>query len=195
MNDQQAGWLLLAGPVLGLIPVAHPALLRIWSMPRDTFLITVANHRRAWSWLNAGFGLASITTTAGLFALTQSQAFGNTALLACAAGYAIGATLWSAVLAIRNRTTPLLADLRTDSVPGQLLEAATTALFQAFALITASSLAGLGAVLLVSGAATAWAALVTLLTGVVAIAWLLRTGDIIPAVLYVPTMLLGATLL
>ena len=116
---------------------------------------------------------------------------------ACATSYGIGAILWCATLAVRNRTTPLLADLGTgvvDSVPGQLLQAANAGLFQAFALITAASLAGLGAVMAVTDAAPAWVALVNALTGASAIVWLLRTGDIIPAVLYVPTALLGATL-
>ena len=49
MNSPQAvaGLLLVAGPILGLIPVAHPALRRIWSMPRDAFVTTVAAHRVA----------------------------------------------------------------------------------------------------------------------------------------------------
>jgi hypothetical protein len=63
-----AGVLLVAGPILGLIPVAHPALLRIWSMPQDAFVTTVAAHRVAWAWLNAGVALASIATSAGLLA-------------------------------------------------------------------------------------------------------------------------------
>ena len=43
-------------------------------------------------------------------------------------------------------------------------------------------------------AAPAWTAAVLLLTGVAAAGWLLRTGDVIPAMLYLPTMLLGWTL-
>jgi hypothetical protein len=202
MSDPQtvAGWLLVAGPVLGLIPVAHPALLRIWSMPREVFVTTVAANRVAWAWLNAGFMLASVATTGGLLALAGSVADRATsaALLACTAGYGIGAALWCAVLAIRTRTTPLLADLGAgglDRPEARLLEAVTTALFQAFVLITGVSLAGLGAVLLLTGPSPAWAAAALLLTGSAATVWLLRTGDVIPAVLYLPTALLGITLL
>jgi hypothetical protein len=56
-------------------------------------------------------------------------------------------------------------------------------------------LAGLGAVLLMTGPAPAWVAAALLLTGATATAWLLRTGDLIPAVLYLPTALLGITML
>jgi hypothetical protein len=201
MNDPQAvaGLLLVAGPMLGLIPVAHPALLRIWSMPQDAFVATVAAHRVAWAWLNAGFTLASIATAAGLLALagTMPDRATAAALLACTAGYGIGAVLWCAVLAIRTRSTPLLADLGAGELhlpQVRLLEAATTALFQAFVLITAVSLAALGSVLM-TGPNPAWVAAALLLTGTAATAWLLRTGDLIPAVLYLPTALLGFTML
>ena len=202
MNDPQAvaGWLLVAGPVLGLIRVAQPALLRIWSMPRDAFVATVAAHRVAWAWLNAGFTLASVATAAGLLALagTWPDRATSAALLACTASYGIGAVLWCAVLAIRTGTTPLLADLGTgelDRPQARLLDAVITALFQAFVLITAVSLVGLGAVLLMTGRNPAWVAAVLVLTGTTATAWLLRTGDVIPAVLYLPTVLLGITML
>ncbi len=202
MTDPQAvaGWLLVGGPVLGLIPAAHPALVPIWSMPRDAFVSTVATHRVAWAWLNAGFTLASIATTAGLLALVGSLTDEATSAgaLACATGYGVGAVLWCVVLAIRTRTTPLLGDLGAgalESPAARILDAATTALFQAFALITAVSLAGLAAVLLMTNSSPAWSAAALLLTGVGAAAWLLRTGDLIPALLYVPTVLLGITLL
>jgi hypothetical protein len=202
MNDPQAvaASLLVAGPILGLIPVAHPALLRIWSMPRDAFVATVAAHRVAWAWLNGGFTLASIATAAGLLALsgTMPDPATSAALLACTAGYGIGAVLWCAVLAIRTRSTPLLADLGADELDllqTRLLDAAITALFHAFVLITAMSLAALGSVLLMTGPAPAWIAAALLLTGTAATAWLLRTGDLVPAVLYLPTALLGITML
>jgi hypothetical protein len=202
MNDPQAvaALLLVAGPILGLIPVAHPALLQIWSMPRDAFAATVAAHRVAWAWLNAGFTVASIATAAGLLARAGSMPDRATsaALLACTVGYGIGAALWCAVLAIRTHSTPLLADLGADELDlpqARLLDAAITALFQAFVLITAMSLAALGSVLLMTGPTPAWVAAALLLTGTAASAWLLRTGDLIPAVLYLPTALLGITML
>lgn len=200
MNDPEAiaGGLLLAGPVLGLIPVAHPALIRIWSLPRAAFVAAVADHRGAWAWLNSGFAVASIATTAGLLVMAGAEPdrVAAAALLACAVAYNVGAVLWCAVLAVRTRTTPLLADLgELDRHPARLLEAATTALFQAFVLITAVALVGLGAAALLTNGTPGWVAAALLLTGAAAAAWLLRTGDVIPAVLYVPTALLGVTLL
>lgn len=35
------GWLLVAGPVAGMVPVGHPALVPVWSMPRERFVATV----------------------------------------------------------------------------------------------------------------------------------------------------------
>lgn len=207
MSDPEviAGWLLLAGPVLGLIPVAHPALISIWSMPREAFVAAVSDHRVAWAWLNGGFALASIATTAGLLVVAGVEPDPGAAavLLACAVGYAVGAVLWCAVLAIRTRTTPLLAPEHdvdsgageTDRTAARLLEAATTGLFHAFVVITACALVGLSAVLLLTDASPVWVAATLLLTGTAVAIWLLRTGDVIPAVVYVPTALLGVTLL
>ena len=41
-----AAWLLISGPVVGLVPVAHPALVPIWSMPREAFVATVVDALR-----------------------------------------------------------------------------------------------------------------------------------------------------
>jgi len=68
-------------------------------------------------------------------------------------------------------------------------------LFRAFVLMTAVSLVGLGAVLLVTGPSPAWVDAALVLTGTAATVWLLRTGDLIPAALYLPTAMLGITLL
>lgn len=195
-----AGWLLAAGPVVGLIPVAHPALIRIWSMPRDAFVATVAAHRTAWVWLNAGFVLATIATTGGIvgLALAMPSELGTAAVLTCAAAYGIGGGLWCAVLAMRARTTPLLADLGGDSVGSRevaLLDAATGGLFQGFVLITGVALSALGLTLLLAGVVASAVAVVVLLFGAAGIAWLLVSGDVIPAVLYLPTMVLGVAVL
>lgn len=195
-----AGWLLVAGPVLGLIPVAHPALVPIWSMPRDAFVPTVAAHRVAWAWLNSGFALATILTTGGMaaLALTVSSRSASAAVVACAIAYGMGGVLWAAVLAIRTRTTPLLADLGGDVLTSRevaILDAATGGLFQAFVLITSAALAALGLTLLLSGTVAVLVAVVLMLSGAVGIAWLLVAGDVIPAALYVPTLLVGVDLL
>ena len=133
LHDAQnvAAWLLLAGPLLGLIPVGYPSLLSIWSLPRDAFAAVVGAHRAAWTALNAGFVLASATTTAGLLAFVLAVPNGATSawVLAGTAGYAIGAVLWCVVLAVRSRTAVLMADLdpgALDSPQVRILEEALT---------------------------------------------------------------------
>jgi hypothetical protein len=195
-----AGWLLAAGPVVGLIPVAHPALVPIWSMPREAFVATVGAHRTAWLWLNAGFALATVLTTGGIaaLALAMPSGLGTASVLTCAVAYGIGGGLWCAVLAIRARTTPLLADLNGDSLSSRqvaLLDAATGGLFQGFVLITGAALAALGLTLLLTGVVAAAVAVVVLLSGVAGITWLLISGDVIPAALFLPTMVLGVAVL
>lgn len=195
-----AGWLLVAGPIVGLIPVAHPALVPIWSMPRAAFVATVGAHRTAWLWLNVGFALATVVTTGGLAALAPAMpsGLGTAAVLTCAAAYGIGGGLWCAVLAIRAHTTPLLADLDGDSLSSRevaLLDAATGGLFQGFVLITGTALAALGLTLLLTGVVASVVAIFVLLFGAAGIAWLLVSGDVIPAAVYLPTMVLGGALL
>lgn len=195
-----AGWLLVGGPVLGLMPVAHPALMPIWSMPHDSFVATVGAHRLAWTWLNGGFALATIVTTAGMVALALSMpsTLGVAAMQGCAVAYGIGGVLWCAVVSMRSRTVPLLADRARDgqiSRDVSLLGAATGGLFQAFVLITGGALAALGLTLLLAGVMASIVPILVLLMGVATIAWLLGTGDVIPAVLYLPTLLVGLGLL
>jgi len=197
-----AGWLLIASPLLGLVPVAHPALVPIWSMPRQDFIRTVGAHRRAWAMLNAGFVLATVGTTAGLAVLAIAPASDQgraAALAATTVAYAVGGVLWCVVLAIRTRTTPALAELLaagTATEPAEgLVGAATGGIFVAFVALTSVALIALGIVLLSGGGVAAPVAIVVITIGALTGAWLLRTGDVIPAVLYVPTMLVGVALL
>lgn len=193
------GWLLVAGPVLGLAPVANPALFAIWSMPHDAFVAEVARNESAWRWLNGGFVLATIVTTGGLasLAFAMPSEVDGAAMLACAGGYGIGGALWCVVLAVRTRTVPLLATLGdTSDSPGvAVVDAATGGLFQAFVLITSVTLAAVGGLLLATGVVATVVAVLVVLTGVAGVVWLLSTGDVIPAVLYLPTLLVGVSLL
>jgi hypothetical protein len=197
-----AAWLLVAGPLVGAIPVANPALLRVWSASREDHLAIVGAHRRAWALLNAGFVLATVATTAGLAvlagALGDDPARGA-ALVTGAVAYAIGGAQWCAVLAIRTRATPALADLvaagaGTEPAEG-LLGAATGGLFASFVLATSAALVVLGTTLLLGGGVAPVAAGSAVLVGALAIGVLLATGDVVPAVLYLPTVAVGAALL
>jgi hypothetical protein len=197
-----AGWLLLVGPLLGVIPVAYPPLLGIWTTTRENHLRTVGAHRRAWALLNAGFGLATVATTVGLALLAGAPwAAPETAtwLIVAALTYAAGGFLWLAVHAIRKRTTPALAELVAGGLgtePAEtLVGAATGGLFGAFVVLTSVALAVLGGGLLVTGGLAAPVAAVVAIAGVLVIGWLVAAGDIIPAVVYLPTMLVGLALL
>ena len=44
-----AAILLVAGPLVGAIPIANPSLMPIWSASREDHLATVRAHRVAWA--------------------------------------------------------------------------------------------------------------------------------------------------
>ncbi len=197
-----AGVLLVAAPLVGAIPVAYPPLIPVWSASRERHIAIVASHRRAWHLLNAGFGLATMGTAGGLVALVAAldgDAAQAAMVAALAAVYVVAGALWCTVLAIRARTTPALHDLGADSAaPGDaesLLGAATGGLFAGFVLATGPALIGLCVVLAVGGTVAAPVAAVAALIAAVATGSQLLAGDTIPAVLYPPTMLIGAALL
>ncbi len=197
-----AGALLVTAPLVGLAPVAYPPLFTVWMAPREQHIAIVGAHRRAWRLLNAGFILATVGTAGGLAALAVALE-GDPGLAAIvtalAAGYAVAGTLWCAVLAIRARTTPALDDLgATAEPPGDaetLLGAATGGLFVAFALVTGPVLVVLGVVLGLTGTVAAPVAWLAALIAAVSTGSQLVTGDTIPAVLYLPTLLIGIALL
>ena len=152
--------------------------------------------------LNAGFLIATVVTAGGLAALAVAQAddAGLTAALAAViVAYAVGGGLWCAVLAVRSLTTPALADLSArgvDTEPAEtLLNAAQSALFGAFTLVTAVALVALAIVLAIAGVVAVPVAIVAAVVAGIVIAAYLVTGDSVPAVLYLPTILIGIALL
>jgi len=197
-----AAVLLVLGPVVGAVGLTHPALYAVWSAPREKHLALVHAHRRAWMAINSGLTVATVVTAAGLAVLAGAVdvAAGPRAVLAAVAVvYAIAGTLWCAVLAVRTRTTPALAELVAAGAPTapaeNLLGAMLGGLFGAFILATSAALVALGATLAGSGviaAPLAW--LATLIPAVVLLGYL-RSGDAIPGVLYLPTLLVGLALL
>ena len=115
---------------------------------------------------------------------------------ATAIAYGVAGVLWCVVLAIRTRTTPALAALVAAGQPTEpaesLLGAAIGGLFAAYALTTGLALVALGVVgrRRVPCVTSRSAALIAVF-GALAVLWFLRAGDIVPAVLYLPTSLLG----
>jgi hypothetical protein len=193
-----AGWLLVAGTILGLAPVGNPSLLRVWLVPRAEHIAMVGAHRRAWHVLNAGFAAATVATTAGLAVMAVVISTGDTALAALVAGttaYAIGGTLWCVVLAMRSRVTPALVG-RPDADPAAtLLAEAQSGLFAGFVLATAVALVMIGIALVIGGQVSVVAAAAAVIVGVLAFGIQLATGDLVPAVLYLPTLAIGIALL
>jgi hypothetical protein len=197
-----AGVLLVLAPLLGLMAVAYPPLIPVWTTTRERHITIVAVHRRAWRVLNAGFALATLGTAAGLVAL--AVALGSDRRWAAIVGaiatvYAMAGVPWLAVLGIRARTTPALADLGVVHAPPApvevLLEAATGGLFATFAIATGLTLAALGTVLAVGGIVAVPVALLAALIAAALTAIQVLTGDSIPAFLYLPSMLIGVALL
>ena len=195
-----AGWLLVAGTIVGLAPVGNPSLLRIWSVSRAEHISIVAAHRRGWYALNAGFIAGTAATIAGL-ALTAAaidgdgDGAGRAGLIAGTVGYAVGGVLWSVMLAIRARVTPALAGLDATGPAARLLDEAQGGLFGAFVLTTAVALIVIGIALAVGGQVSIVVAALAVLVGVAALVLQLATGDLVPAVLYLPTLVLGIALL
>lgn len=197
-----AAVLLVAGPLLGILGFYDTGLFRVWTVPRDEHLALVGAHGRGWMAVNVGFTVATIVTAAGLVVLAGSSAIDDTpraVLIAAAVGYAFGSALWCVVLAIRSRTTPALARLVAAGTPTEpaesLLGAAIGGLFVSFSLVTSLALVAIGVTLALGGGVAAPVAWFTALVGVLTTVWLLVSGDLIPAVLYVPTLVLGVALL
>jgi hypothetical protein len=103
------------------------------------------------------------------------------------------------VLAIRNRTTPQLAAMvaagRSTEPAESLVGAARGGLFAAFVWTTSLAILVITAALALGGSVGLPVAALAGLATISALASQILTGDTIPAVLYVPTLLLGLALL
>jgi len=79
--------------------------------------------------------------------------------------------------------------------PATLLDEAQGGLFAAYVLLTAVALVVIGVSLGVGGVVSVVVAGLAVVVGVLAVVLQLVTGDLVPAVLYVPTRALGIALL
>jgi len=197
-----AGALLVAGPAIGTICLSYPPLWRVWTVSREEHLALVAAHRLAWTVANVGFTATTVLTAAGLVLLAGSVAVdarSKAMLIAGAVAYAIAGTLWCAVVAIRARTTPALADMVAAGTPTEpaetLLGSAIGGLFATFMLTTAATLVAFGLTLALGGGVAAPVAWLATLIAALALGRILTSGDVIPAVVYFPTLLVGLALL
>ncbi len=174
-----AGWLLVAGTILGLAPVANPSLLRVFLVSRAEHIAMVGAHRRAWYALNAGFAAATVATIGGLAVLAVVVEVDDPALAALVAGTAasaVGGVLWCAVLAIRSRVTPAMAGRPDpDPAPG-LLDEAQGGLFAGYVLMTAVALVVIGIAIAIGGQVSVVAAAAAVVVGLLAIGIALLVG-------------------
>jgi len=197
-----AGSMLVLGPLIGVLGFYDTALWRVWMAPRQEHLALVAAHRRGWTMLNAGFALATIVTAGGLIILADDvgRDDGMKAILfGVAVAYLVGGVLWCAVVAVRSRTTPTLAALVAAGMPTEpaetLLGAAMGGSFAIFCLTTCGSLIALGIALALGDVIATPIAWSVAIVGAFCTVWFLRAGDLIPAVLYVPTLVVGVAIL
>src|SRR3990170_6120787 len=204
MNDSLtvAATLLVVGPIVGTAGLARPALFRAWTAPREEHLALVRAHRRDWALANAGFTTATVATAAGLALLAEAVTPGagpTAVLVAATAAYAIAGALWCAVVAVRDRTTPALAEMvaaGTPTEPAQtLIGAAIGGLFAAFMLVTRASLVAIGLTLTRSGGVAAPVAWLATLIAAGAFVGSIPPREVIPAVIYLPTFFIGLALL
>jgi hypothetical protein len=195
-------WLLVAGPVVGTICLFYPPLFRIWTAPREQHLALAAAHRFAWTMANVGFTVATVATAGGLVVLATSADVDSgwrAVLSAGAVAYTVAGTLWCAGLAIRTRLTPALAALVAAGKPTEpaegLIGSATGGLFASFFVTTGLALTAIGLALALGGGVAVPVALLATLVSVLALAGFVAFDDMLPAVLYLPTLLIGIALL
>lgn len=197
-----AAVLMVAGPAIGTACLTYPPFVRVWTVGREEHLALVAAHPVAWRAANVGFTLATVLTAAGLFVLADSVSVGDgprAVLIAGAVAYAIAGSLWCAILAIRTRTTPAIAAMvatGSQTEPAEtLLASVIGGMYQAFLLMTGCALVGIGLVLGLSGGAASSAGWLAAIIAALAVARHATSGDVIPAVIYIPTLLVGLALL
>lgn len=194
--------LLVAGPAAFVALGLYPPMFRVWTVPREEHLALVHAHGRAWSLINAGFVIATIGTAAGLGVLAAyhgGDGGWGAVLAAGAIVYAIAGTLWCAIVGIRTRTTPVIAAMVAAGTPPEpaeaVLGAAIGGLFVTFLVATGAALIAVGLALAMGGGVAAPVAWLATLVGAAAIGGYLAFGDLPPFILYIPTLLIGLTLL
>lgn len=196
-----AAILLVAGPLLGVLGFYDRPLWGIWTASREVHLAAVATHRRGWMAVNAGFALATVFTSSGLAILAAAARVDDTTraiLAAIAVGYLVGGIMWCVVLGVRSRTTPRLGAMLAAGTPTEptesLLGEALSGLFSVYCVTTSVALLVLGVTLAAAGIVAAPIAWLVAVAGALCLVWFFRAGDLIPAVLYLPTLVIGLAL-
>ena len=197
-----AALLLVAGPAIGTVCLAYPPFVRVWTAPREEHLALVAAHPVPWRMANVGFTVATVLTAAGLSVLAGSISVDEgprAALVAGAVAYAVAGSLWCAILAIRTQTTPAIAAMvaaGAQTEPAEtLIGSVIGGLYTSFLLTTGAALIATGLALALSGGSASLVGWLAMIVAVLAVARHVTSGDVIPAVIYLPSLLVGLALL
>jgi hypothetical protein len=197
-----AGVLLAGSGLAGVLLVGPSAFVSpaIWNGPEDVALRLIARHRLIWRTANVGFALATVMTAAGLFMLPGEVGERGASLgLAAAVAFALAGTLWLMTLSIRLAVTPgvasgFVADGTVDPVfpPLARLGGAT---YVAFIFIGGAAMVALGAAILIGGSIAAFVGWASVAIGLLIVGGYLMFGDMLPAIVYFPTTIVGIALL
>ena len=195
--------LLLAGGGVVLVLLVGPTTFvsaAIWNGSHDIALPLISQHPVVWRVANIGFALATVVTAAGL-ALTPDLVGdrGRSMAWVSAVVFVLAAVPWLITQAIRVVVTPGAADAfvaeGTIDPAWVPLDRLSAALFPAFIMLAAASIATLGIAIIAGGALdgpVGWACLVA---GLAIGGSYLVVGDTLPAFVYFPTTAVGIALL
>lgn len=201
-TSRLAGILLAGAGLVGVVLVGPTAFIppAIWTGPQGVSLRLIAEHRRRWRVANAGFIVATILTSAGLFVLPSVVGTkGSSLATAAAVAFALAGGLWLVTLAIRISVTPSVAAgyLASGVVDPAFAPLAKlgSALFIAFVTIGSAALVPLGGAIILGGVLGDGIGWGVALAGIAIVASYLRFGDTLPAFVYMPTTAVGIALL
>ena len=177
-------------------------MFRVWTAEWEVHLALVAAHGTAWTMANVGFTTATVLSAAGL-ALLGGVA-GHRRRAECRARRRRGRVRdrGNAVVCRPRRPEPGHPGPCPDGGAGTptepaetLLGSATGGLFEAFMVATEGALIAIGVTLALGGGVAAPVAWLATLVSVLALAGSVKSGATIPAVIYLPTLLVGIALL
>ena len=195
-----AGWFLVLGAGAFIVGAANPSLFAVWTAPETTQLQLIHGAPMAWAITNVLFAVATVLTAGGLWLTPDSVGDqGLTLARVAAVAYVLGANAWLASLVFRLVVTPdaattLIANGSVD--PAYAVVARWSGgLFTLFTYVAGSSLVALGVAVVMGATLSALAGWFSIVIGAIIIAGYAIAGDMPPAVAYLPTGLLGITLL
>lgn len=194
------GWLLVLGAGAFIVGAANPALFAVWTAPEATQLQLIHGAPTAWAITNILFVLATVLTASGLWLVPDNVGDpGLTIARIASVAYLLGASAWLASLVFRLVVTP---DDATTFVEHGSLDPAyavvarwSGGLFTLFTYVAGSSLVALGVAVVMGATLSALAGWFSIVIGAIIVAGYAIAGDMPPVVAYLPTGLLGITLL